>query len=147
MPDAIAATSSAGATPITTDTPTVDPSLLNRSNGFDQDMFLQLLVAQLKYQNPLEPMDSSEFMGQSAQFTTVEKLEELTEGIAATLNNDRLGTATGMIGRDVTYTAPDGQTVRAGVQGVRVEVTGPVLVLDDGLEIAMSDVRTVSTPL
>ena len=71
MPDAVSATQAAA---IATDTPTVDPALLNQPSGFDKDMFLQLLVAQLKYQNPMEPMDSSQFMAQNAQYTTVEKL-------------------------------------------------------------------------
>ena len=58
MPDAISA---ATTTPqvVTSDTPTLDPSLLQTPDSFDQEMFLQLLVAQLKYQNPLDPMDSS----------------------------------------------------------------------------------------
>ena len=42
-----------------------------------KDMFLKLLVAQLKYQNPMEPVDSSQFMAQTAQFTMVEKLEAM----------------------------------------------------------------------
>jgi len=40
-----------------------------------KDMFLKLLVAQLKYQNPMEPVDSSQFMAQTAQFTMAEKLQ------------------------------------------------------------------------
>jgi len=43
----------------------------------DKDTFLKLLVAQLKYQNPMEPVDSSQFMAQTAQFTMVEKLEAM----------------------------------------------------------------------
>ena len=39
----------------------------------DKDMFLQLLVAQMKYQDPMNPTDSSEFLSQSAQFTALEK--------------------------------------------------------------------------
>ena len=144
MPDAVSATQAAA---IATDTPTVDPALLNQPSGFDKDMFLQLLVAQLKYQNPMEPMDSSQFMAQNAQYTTVEKLEELTAGIEASLTNDRLGTATGMIGREVTYTAPDGQSTRAAVNGVRVDLTGPVLLLANGEELPMAAVEQVAAPL
>lgn len=155
MPDAISAL---GANPllqqgsnrtqaVTTDTPTVDPALLEQPDDFDQDMFLQLLVAQLKYQNPLDPMDSNQFMAQSAQFTTVEKLEELTSKLSETLANDRLGTATGMIGRDVTFQRPDGGTTTQTVQGVRFAALGPSLVLGDGSEIGMADILEVSARL
>lgn len=141
MPDAISPT-----TPqvVDTTTPTIDPALLNQPDAFDQDMFLQLLVAQLKYQNPLDPMDSSDFMAQTAQFTTVEKLEELTTKLGESLANDRLATATGMIGRDVTFTRPDGSSATAGVDSVRFDLNGPMLLLSNGFEIGMSDVEQVS---
>ncbi|AXV05869.1 Flagellar basal-body rod modification protein FlgD [Euzebya pacifica] len=143
MPDAISA---AMTTPqvVTSDTPTLDPSLLENPDSFDQEMFLQLLVAQLKYQNPLDPMDSSEFMAQSAQFTTVEKLEQLTTKIGESIANDRLGTATGLIGREVSFTRADGSTAAGDVTSVRFEPFGPVLVLSDRTEIGMADISSVS---
>lgn len=156
MPDAISA---AGAAPppsasavggaanapsvVASDSPTVDPELLEPANAFDKDMFLQLLVAQLKYQNPLSPMDGNELMAQTAQLTTVEKLTELTDALDASLANDQLGTATGFIGREVTYTGPDAQTHTDTVTGVRFTPTGPVLILGD-TEVAMGSVEQVT---
>jgi flagellar basal-body rod modification protein FlgD len=64
--------------------------------------FLQLLVAQLKYQNPMQPLDSSQFLGQLA---TLEQVQ-LLEGIQADL--DRLVQAQG------TATPTQGQTPAAG---------------------------------
>lgn len=144
MPDAISGASTPRAA-AATEAPTVDPSLLNQPTGFDQDMFLQLLVAQLKYQNPMEPMDSSQFMAQTAQFTTVEKLEELTSQIAESLSNDRMGTATGLIGRNVTFVRADGNTATAEVSSVRFEATGPKLILSDRSEIGMGEIQQVSS--
>ena len=54
-----------------------------------KDTFLKLLVAQLKYQNPLEPTDSAAFMAQTAQFTVVEKLDALTKNNAELLSTNR----------------------------------------------------------
>lgn len=152
MPDPI---SGAAATPLPTHTTElvdtgvgqVDPSLLDTSpaSGFDQDMFLELLVAQLRYQDPLSPMDGSDLMAQTAQLTTVEKLNELTDALDASLSNDRLGTATGFIGRDVTYTGLDGLSRTDRVTGVRLAPTGPVLILGD-TEVAMGQVEQVSSP-
>ena len=52
------------------------------SNLADKDVFLQLMVAQLKNQDPLSPTDSAQFMGQLAQFSQLEQLvgirQELT---------------------------------------------------------------------
>ena len=49
----------------------------NKSSGLDKDSFLQLLVAQMKYQDPLNPASNTEYMSQLAQFTSLEEMENL----------------------------------------------------------------------
>ncbi len=49
----------------------------------DREAFLRLLVTQLRYQDPINPMDSREFAAQLAQFTTVEQLISINETLAA----------------------------------------------------------------
>lgn len=49
----------------------------------DKDMFLRLLVAQLKYQNPLQPIDGLQFVTQLAQFTQLEQTAGMREDLAA----------------------------------------------------------------
>jgi flagellar basal-body rod modification protein FlgD len=145
VPDPLSATGPAGAAQAAQAAipPTIDPALLQPPEQFGQEMFLQLLVAQLKYQNPMSPMDSSEFMAQTAQFTTVEKLTELTETLTASAHNDRIGTATGLIGRSVTYLGFDGEAT-ATVTGVKLGTGGPALVLSDGQETGLSSVVSVA---
>ena len=65
----------------------------------DKDTFLKLLVAQLKYQDPSNPADSTQFLAQTAQFTQVEKLGD----IADLLKSQRLLGASGLVGHNVTY--------------------------------------------
>jgi len=43
----------------------------------DKDAFLKLMTTQLKYQNPLEPMDNKEMIAQMAQFSSVEQLNNM----------------------------------------------------------------------
>lgn len=50
-----------------------------RNNDVDKDFFMKLLVAQLKYQDPLSPVDNSEFMSQTAQFSTLEAIQALSD--------------------------------------------------------------------
>ena len=66
-------------------------------------MFLKLLVAQLKYQNPMEPVDSSQFMAQTAQFTMVEKLQAMAAQTDALVAGEASQRAAGLLGRQVTY--------------------------------------------
>ncbi|MCM1057609.1 MAG: flagellar hook capping protein [Firmicutes bacterium] len=56
-------------------------SLKNKSktsnNGMDKDAFLQLLVAQMQYQDPLEPTSNTEYISQYAQFSQVEQMQNM----------------------------------------------------------------------
>ena len=81
-----------------------------KSNNIDKDTFLQLLVAQLKYQDPLEPEDNNEFIGQMAQFSTLEQMQNMTgsmDKIAQLVNNIDtsvlVGQLSGMIGKGVEW--------------------------------------------
>jgi flagellar basal-body rod modification protein FlgD len=51
----------------------------SKSNEADKDMFLKLLVTQMKYQDPLSPVDNNEFISQSAQFSLLEEMQKLGE--------------------------------------------------------------------
>lgn len=50
-------------------------------NGSEQDMFMTLLVAQLKNQDPLQPQDGTEFVAQLAQFNSLNQLIGIRESI------------------------------------------------------------------
>ena len=64
-------------------TSTAATTVERKDQGSQKDIFLKLLVAQMKYQDPANPASSSEFMAQTATFTQVEKLEEIAAQIRA----------------------------------------------------------------
>lgn len=69
-----------------------------------KDAFLQLLVTQLKNQNPLEPQDNGEFVAQLAQFSSLEGITTLNEtvsGIAGNYNSSQALQASSLVGRSV----------------------------------------------
>jgi flagellar basal-body rod modification protein FlgD len=107
-----------------------------------KDTFLKLLVAQLKYQNPLEPTDSAQFMAQTAQFTVVEKLDALTKTNAELLSTNRALGASSLLGQSVVSAGPDGADVVAKVTGVRFDAAGPVLLTGD-TEVSLAAVKEV----
>lgn len=80
-----------------------------------QDSFLKLLVAQLKYQDPSSPVDSAQFMSQTAQFQQVQTLSSVADLTTQMVAAQRLLNGSALIGRQVTYTGADGKDVTGAV--------------------------------
>ena len=114
-----------------------------RAEQFGKDTFLKLLVAQLRYQDPTSPTEGAEFLAQTAQFTVVEKLEELAKTNAELLSAERLTTATSLIGRHVTYKNSEGTEATGVVTSTRIGPLGPTLQVGDE-QIQLSAVSAVS---
>jgi len=127
--------------------PTASTTASADRTKMDKDTFLKLLVAQLKYQDPMNPAEGSEFMAQTAQMTVVEKLDELTKTNAELLSANRALSASSLIGRSVVYDDGSGAPVTQQVTGVRLEASGPVLITASGsIPLgAVKEVRPVGT--
>ena len=101
------------------------------SNSLGQDAFLKLLVAQLKYQDPMKPQDSSQFMAQTAQFTSLSKLTNIDQTNTAMLGAQGFLQAATLVGRNVTYTSADGTEATGLVQSASFGPDGPTLRVGD----------------
>jgi flagellar basal-body rod modification protein FlgD len=118
----IASLASTGTTPAATSA--------SASNGLGKDTFLKLLVAQLEYQDPSHPADSTQFLSQTATFTQVEKLTDIDTALTALLASQQTAVATGLLGRQVTWNdSSSGRDVghTGVVSGVSASAAGPVL--------------------
>ena len=114
------------------------------SKDFDKDTFLKLLVAQLKYQDPTNPTDATQFMSQTAQFTVVEKLDALSALDQKVLDATRAQSAASLIGRQVTYTDYSGTSRTGTVTGTTFGSQNPALTID-GTQVALDSVTAVGT--
>jgi len=112
------------------------------ASKLDQDTFLKLMVAQLRNQDPLNPTDSAEFLAQTAQFTSLEKLEVVADQSAQALAAQMAFGASSLVGRTVTYTDSEGAEVAGTVSSVRFGPSGPLLGVGDA-EVALEQVVTV----
>ncbi len=65
--------------------------------------YMRLLIAQLQYQNPLEPMDNNEMASQLAQFSELEQLESINSNFGKFLSAAELGYANSLLGKDVSF--------------------------------------------
>ena len=93
-----------------------------------KDAFLKLLVAQLKYQNPLSPMDGTQFISQTAQLTMTEKLEELSKLSETGVLDANRRTASELVGKTISY--DNGTNVVDGiVTSARMNGGNPILMI------------------
>lgn len=83
----------------------------------DKDAFLQLLVAQMKYQDPLEPTDNTEYVSQLANFSSLEQMTNMNESLATMSKASELQRASNLVGNFATVKVGD-QTVTGKVDAV-----------------------------
>jgi flagellar basal-body rod modification protein FlgD len=142
MPDTVAAT--AGATVTAPGFDHLAPAAPSApTNELGKDEFLKLLVAQLKNQDPLNPTNSDDFIGTSAQFTVVEKLDELTKQGATSALVTSLTTASSLLGREITAITDAGR-ITATVE--KSEITsGEVVLVTDAGTVRLDQIVSVGT--
>jgi len=105
----------------------------------DQDTFLKLLVAQLKYQDPSNPADSTQFLAQTAQFTQVEKLGQIADMMQA----QQLIGASALVGRTVTYQDANGATQTGVVTTVKLNGDSEPTLMVGNTDVHLSKVTEV----
>ena len=110
------------------------------NNGMDKDAFLQLLLAQMQYQDPLEPTSNTEYISQYAQFSQVEQMQNM----AASTELARAGS---LVGQEVYIktTTSTGETkyVQGKVDYVVYENGKAYLSIDEQL-YSLDDLDTVA---
>jgi flagellar basal-body rod modification protein FlgD len=94
-----------------------------------KDQFLKLFVAQLQHQDPMNPMEDSDFMGQMASFSTLEQVTNLATANEAIAANLQLSQSVGLIGRTVTWTDEADVTHTGVVEKVSQQDGNPVLTI------------------
>ena len=72
-----------------------------------QSQFLNLLVTQLKNQDPTNPMDSNQMTAELAQFSQLEQLENLSSQFSNVLSTTQKSYANSLVGKTVTYSVTD----------------------------------------
>ena len=110
--------------------------------GLDSEAFLKLLVAQMRYQNPMAPTDGSAMLQQTAQFTQVETLKALATAQKELLSYQQAAMASSLVGKHVTAVKDDGTEVTATVDAMRFTREGPMLRMGD-LEIPLDAAREI----
>ena len=110
------------------------------SADLNYDSFLKLLVAQMKNQDPTEPMDSTQQIAQLATFSQVEQTIKTNSNLESLLQRTSLSEANAVIGK--TVTSADGKTTGV-VKEVKLYSDGIIAVLDTGKELVVGPGVTI----
>lgn len=131
-------------------------------NGFGQDAFLKLLVSQLRFQDPSEPVDNQQFLGQMAQFTSLEQMVKMNTSLDKLSGSTSKSDAVSMLGGEVTIqpmdqTLTEGETPKqiTGIvdeisfvgKDIKLTVGGTQYSLDDVIKIKVPEVSNSSSIL
>ena len=110
----------------------------------DYNSFLQLMIQEMKNQDPTSPSDPTQYMSQLASFSSVEQQVNTNNKLDSLLTSSSLNQAEGVIGK--TVTSPDGKTVGtvasvllgAGGAATATLTNGSTLALDSGVTVSGS---------
>jgi len=96
--------------------------------------FMNLLVTQLRNQNPLEPMDNQDMSAQLAQFSELQQLEDMNSSFGDVLESIQRGYASSLIGKNVSFLVD-------GVGDTTDSLSGAVeeIVMGDDIELIIGD--------
>ena len=106
------------------------------------DSFLKLLVAQMKNQDPTDPVDASEQMAQLASFSAVEQGIKTNKHLESLIQETSMNQATSLIGK--TITSADGET-KGVVKAVEVNTDGLTAILENGDEVLVTTGITIAS--
>jgi flagellar basal-body rod modification protein FlgD len=109
-----------------------------------QEDFLKLLTVQLQHQDPLKPMEDAQFMGQMAQFASLEQTKELTKTVNTLSTSLGFSSAQQFLGKNVTVNA-SGVEVAGSVSGIVME-DGLPKVLVNGKAYPTDQIIAVTLP-
>lgn len=116
----------------TANTSTSKASEASKKASLDYDSFLQLLIAQMKNQDPTDPMDASEQISQLATFSQVEQTIQTNANLETLITGNALTNASTYVGK--TITSADG-SISGRVESVRVYSDTMVATTTDGKEV------------
>jgi len=115
---------------INSDVTPADPSRIPVQTLGQQD-FIKILVTQLTSQDPLNPQKDSEFIGQMAQFSTLESSKAMKDGIGSLQSQQEFLKANGLIGRNVELLDDDANRFTGAVTAVQLLGGKPQIIVDE----------------
>jgi flagellar basal-body rod modification protein FlgD len=124
---------------------TSSTALPSNPNGtLGDDTFLQLMVTQLQDQDPLNPTDTSSYLSELAQFTSLEQETNTATSTQQTATSNATTEALSLLGQNVNYTDANGVSQSGTVSAIDLSGSSPTLTIGTTTGITTSQVTEVS---
>ena len=114
------------------------------TNMIDYNGFLQLLIAQMRNQDPTNPTDSTQYMSQLAQLSSVEQAVQTNAKLDTLLSTSAITQAEGLIGRTASFTDESGTSTTGKIKEVYIIQGGAVATLENGTKVQLGPGITIS---
>lgn len=88
----------------------------------DLDSFLQLMIAELQNQDPLNPLDNAQLLQQIGQIREISATDQLSDTLGSVLLGQNVATASSLIGKRVTALTEDNENVEGRIDRVTVDI-------------------------
>ena len=123
-------------------TTTLPQSVAGRAQ-LSRDEFYQIMIAELSHQDPFDPVDNQKFLDQLTSLQTLDVTGRLGEGIEKLLFQQRLSSASVLIGKEVTVADEQGGTLKGRVERVRVQGETVSLLMENGAQVPFEKVLEI----
>lgn len=116
----------------------------NANRELERDSFMQLLLLQMRSQDPMNPMDSAQMFNQMAQLTSLEQLWDMRDLMSQANTTQQLGQGALLVGRYVEAASQSTGQVSGLVDEARM-VSGKVMLHIGGKQVRLEDVLSVQS--
>jgi flagellar basal-body rod modification protein FlgD len=118
--------------------------------GINEQDFIQLFVSELQFQDPMQPLDNSQFLTQLAQFVGIEQQSEEITGLNNLSTLDASDQTVALLSHTVQVTNTDGSTTTGKVTGIQYGANGVQLTVTPSSGSVLTNVNlsqvTLVTP-
>ena len=110
--------------------------------GLMATQFMQILMAEITHQDPLEPMSNSEMLTQFSQLNSLQELQQIHAALTNAASSNQAAYLATLIGKTVKAGTSDGGTVNGVVHGVIPDSENPQLLIGDS-QVNLGDVLEI----
>jgi flagellar basal-body rod modification protein FlgD len=117
----------------------------SKNKELKSEDFIKMMITQLQNQDPLEPAKNDQMLAQMSQISQLQSSTNLNDSLKSMVMQNQIGSASSLIGKNVTGMAGDNETISGLVTSVKVESDAVKLELDNGQALELGRVTSIGT--